>query len=74
MDASAGHDKNADQIAYWNGPGGQRWADRQAAQDILLRPVADVLIERAKPKTGERRPPSRFLSVNATALSISEHQ
>ena len=42
MDAPTGHDQNADQIAYWNGPGGQRWADRQAAQDILLAPVAFV--------------------------------
>jgi len=54
MDAPAGHDQNADQIAYWNGPGGRRWADRQAAQDILLRPIADTLIDRAKPTTGER--------------------
>jgi SAM-dependent methyltransferase len=54
MEASAGHEQNADQIAYWNGPGGQRWADRQAAQDILLAPVADLLIDRAKPKSGER--------------------
>jgi len=45
---------NADQIAYWNGPGGQRWADRQAAQDILLKPIADLLIDRAKPLPGER--------------------
>ena len=49
-----GHEQNADQIAYWNGPGGQRWADRQAAQDILLRPVLDILIDRAKPQAGER--------------------
>ena len=54
MEAPAGHDQNADQIAYWNGPGGRRWADRQAAQDILLRPVADILIDRAKPEAGER--------------------
>jgi SAM-dependent methyltransferase len=54
MDAPTGHDQNADQIAYWNGPGGQRWASRQQAQDILLAPVADVLIDRAKPKAGER--------------------
>ena len=32
MDAPTGHDQNADQIAYWNGPAGQRWAQRQAAQ------------------------------------------
>src|SRR5439155_6055087 len=54
MDNSQGHDPNADQIAYWNGPAGQRWADRQQAQDILLGPVADILIDRAKLKAGER--------------------
>ncbi len=54
MALPAGHDRNADQIAYWNGPGGQRWADRQAAQDILLQPVLDLLVDRAGPKTGER--------------------
>ncbi|MGZ5870638.1 MAG: class I SAM-dependent methyltransferase [Bradyrhizobium sp.] len=54
MDAPIGHDQNADQIAYWNGPGGQRWADRQQAQDILLAPVADILIDRAQAKAGER--------------------
>ena len=54
MDTPTGHEQNADQIAYWNGPGGQRWADRQAAQDILLRPVLDILIDRAKPQAGER--------------------
>ena len=54
MDNPQGHEENADQIAYWNGPGGQRWADRQAAQDILLKPIADLLIDRAKPQAGER--------------------
>jgi ubiquinone/menaquinone biosynthesis C-methylase UbiE len=53
MDAPKGHEQNADQIAYWNGPGGQRWADRQQAQDILLTPVADILIDRAETKAGE---------------------
>jgi SAM-dependent methyltransferase len=54
MQASDGHEQNADQIAYWNGPGGQRWADRQQTQDIVLGPIADILIDRAKPKAGER--------------------
>ena len=54
MDTPTGHEQNADQIAYWNGPGGKRWADRQQAQDILLKPIADTLIDRAKPKAGER--------------------
>ena len=54
MDAPKGHEQNADQVAYWNGPAGQRWADRQAAQDVLLKPVADIVIDRAKLKPGER--------------------
>lgn len=54
MEPPTGHEQNADQIAYWNGPGGKRWADRQQAQDILLKPIADALIDRAKPKAGER--------------------
>jgi len=54
METPVGHDLNADQIAYWNGPGGQRWADRQQSQDILLAPVADLLIDRARAKAGER--------------------
>src|SRR3954468_16643869 len=54
MESPPGHVHNADQIAYWNGPGGQRWADRQVAQDILLKPVADILIDRAAPRPGER--------------------
>src|SRR6185312_7572098 len=54
METPAGHDRNADQIAYWNGPGGQRWAARQQAQDIMLAPLADLLVDRAKPLPGER--------------------
>jgi len=49
-----GHDGNADQIAYWNGPGGQRWSDRQEAQDILLAPVSQLLIDAIAAKPGER--------------------
>jgi SAM-dependent methyltransferase len=54
MDIPIGHDLNADQIAYWNGPGGQHWTDRQQAQDTLLAPVSEILIDRAKAKAGER--------------------
>jgi SAM-dependent methyltransferase len=45
---------NADQIAYWNGPGGQRWVDRQQAQDEMLEPVSAILLDRAKSCPGER--------------------
>src|SRR6201994_1003397 len=54
MEIPTGHDRNADQIAYWNGPNGQRWTDRQAEQDVLLAPVTQVLIDRAAPRAGER--------------------
>jgi SAM-dependent methyltransferase len=54
MELPVGHDQNADQIAYWNGPGGQHWADRQQTQDIVLAPVSEALIDRAKAKAGER--------------------
>ena len=54
MDAPTGHAGNADQIAYWNGSGGQHWTDRQQLQDVLLAPISDILIDRAKVKPGER--------------------
>jgi len=54
MDSPTGHDLNADQIAYWNGPGGQHWTERQQVQDILLAQISDILIDRAKPRVGER--------------------
>ena len=49
----AANDQNADQIAYWNGPAGQRWLDRQQTQDALLAPIAEVLLDRAAPRVGE---------------------
>jgi ubiquinone/menaquinone biosynthesis C-methylase UbiE len=54
MQQAGGHERNAEQIAYWNGPGGQHWADRQQAQDLILAPVSEVLIDRARPQAGER--------------------
>jgi ubiquinone/menaquinone biosynthesis C-methylase UbiE len=47
------HEKNADQIAYWNGPGGQNWIARQATQDILLRPISDIVHGAAGAAKGE---------------------
>ncbi len=46
-------DQNADQIAYWNGPGGRHWTDRQQRQDIVLTPVSEVLLDRAAVRAGE---------------------
>jgi ubiquinone/menaquinone biosynthesis C-methylase UbiE len=54
IDTPAGHERNADQIAYWNGRAGRHWTDRQPVQDILLGPVSQILIDRAGAKPGER--------------------
>ena len=54
MDTPQGHEQNADQIAYWNGPGGQHWTDRQQAQDTLLAPISELLLDRAKAGPGDR--------------------
>jgi ubiquinone/menaquinone biosynthesis C-methylase UbiE len=44
---------NDEEIAYWNGPGGQRWLKRQPSQDALLMPIGDLLLDRADPSVGE---------------------
>src|SRR5262245_59085133 len=49
------HDaRNETEIAYWNGPGGRNWVDRQKTQDTILSPVLEVTIERAVVHAGER--------------------
>src|SRR6202022_2580665 len=54
MEPPTDHDQNADQIAFWNGPPGQPWPDRQQVQDTRRAPVADILTDRAKARAGER--------------------
>lgn len=51
--SAATDDRNTDEIAYWNGPGGQRWLNRQQEQNALLAPVANLLLDRAAPRMGE---------------------
>src|SRR5258707_1253245 len=43
----------ADEIAYWNGIGGQSWVKRQVIWDIVLAPVADLILQAADPLPGE---------------------
>ena len=44
---------NADQLAFWNGVGGETWVARQAHTDITLQPVTDALVGHGSPQTGE---------------------
>jgi SAM-dependent methyltransferase len=44
---------NADQLAFWNGPGGHIWVARQAHTDITLAPVCEALLALAAPRPGE---------------------
>jgi SAM-dependent methyltransferase len=45
---------NADQLAFWNGPGGDIWVARQAHTDVTLAPVSEALLAHSAPRTGER--------------------
>lgn len=54
MNTPVGHERNADQIAYWNSAAGQHWTDRQASQDVLLAPISQILLDHAAAKAGER--------------------
>ncbi len=45
--------RNADQLAYWNGPAGDLWTERQEAQDQVLAPASAALIKAAAAKAGE---------------------
>lgn len=47
-------ERNAGQIAFWNGPGGLSWVELQDAWDIALAPVAAAAIARAAIRPGER--------------------
>jgi len=50
----ATHASNVDQAAYWNGPGGRHWTDRQEMQDGLLAPIAARLLDATHVAAGER--------------------
>lgn len=42
------------EIAYWNGPAGEKWVKRQVTWDRVLYPVAMALLDLAAPQPGER--------------------
>jgi ubiquinone/menaquinone biosynthesis C-methylase UbiE len=45
---------DADQTAYWNGPGGRRWTERSDAPEAIFAPIAELLYARARLAPGER--------------------
>jgi len=45
---------SADQLAFWNGHGGNTWVARQAHTDITLKAVSRALLACAAPQVGER--------------------
>lgn len=44
---------NADQIAYWNGETGDKWARLQARLDALFAPISDAAVAAAAPHPGD---------------------
>lgn len=45
---------NAQQIEYWNGPVGERWASLQESIDLHLSDITEALVRFAAPQAGER--------------------
>ena len=54
MSAPAMHDRNTDQAAYWNGPGGQGWLAAQARLDRSLVEIGGRALELADARSGEK--------------------
>lgn len=44
---------HAQQVAFWNGPGGATWVAQQARTEAMLAPIADALIAHAVARQGE---------------------
>lgn len=44
---------NADQIAYWNGEVGKRWASQQTRLDAMLAPLSKAALQTAAAQSGE---------------------
>ncbi len=54
MYMSSAEETNADQVAFWNGQGGQTWVKRQHHTDTTLTPVNEALLAFAGARPGER--------------------
>jgi len=45
---------NQQQIDYWNGEGGQRWAQQNRILDALIQPLGEAALDAAAPRSKER--------------------
>jgi SAM-dependent methyltransferase len=45
---------NDEQIAYWNGEGGERWVRQNAQIDAIIRPIGEATLDAAAVRAGER--------------------
>ena len=44
---------HADQVAFWNGPGAERWVANQTRMDTTLAEVLEIAVAHAAPREGE---------------------
>ncbi len=65
-------DRNGEQAAVWNGPGGHGWVEMQEVMDGLFQPVEDLLVDAVDTGAG-----GRVLDVGCgagvTTLAIARH-
>jgi len=54
MSIPLAHAGDADQCAYWSGPGGRRWTGAAETPDAVFAPIAAMLYARARVAPGER--------------------
>src|SRR5260221_6836946 len=54
MSSMIADQRNAAEIAFWNGPGGRHWVHRQEAWDGVLAPVTSVALAHARVQPGGR--------------------
>ena len=54
MSEMTADERNAKESAFWNGPAGRRWVNRQETWDVVLAPISAATIERAGVRPGER--------------------
>ena len=54
MGSNATADANADQIEFWSGPAGEKWADGQEKLDEMLAPFGLAVMDTVKVGLGER--------------------